>query len=300
MRPEALLRTLVDVQAHLDEDLPLARLAARAGLSPHHFQRAFRRAVGETPRRYVERLRVERAAFRLLHHEGTLLELALECGFTNADTFTRAFRRRFGRTPAAHRARPRPPATAPAGNPRAAARSAPFSLSRTRLVRTRPLELAFLRHEGRYEDVPASLFDELRAWSLREGWGEPALLLGIGHDAPGVTPPPRLRFDAALPVPAGAKARGRIGRQTLRAGDWALTTHSGSFPTLPQALPVIFGRVAAMRGVSLLGLPLVEIYRTTRIEPDLEVQHTDIYVPVARRAGGCDRPVAPELSGARR
>ena len=62
---------LVHIQAHLDEDLSLDVLSAKASLSPAHFQRTFQALVGETPKNYVARLRLERAAFRLLIHNAT-------------------------------------------------------------------------------------------------------------------------------------------------------------------------------------------------------------------------------------
>ena len=98
------LALLVYIQAHLDEDLSLEVLSAKASLSPAHFQRTFQAFVGETPKNYVTRLRLERAAFRLLIHDVTVLDIALDCGFQNHETFTRAFGRRFGMPPTSYRA----------------------------------------------------------------------------------------------------------------------------------------------------------------------------------------------------
>ena len=77
---------LVHIQAHLDEDLSLDVLSAKASLSPSHFQRTFQGLVGETLKNQVAR-------FRLLIHDVTLLDIALDCGFQNHEMFTRAFRR---------------------------------------------------------------------------------------------------------------------------------------------------------------------------------------------------------------
>ena len=97
---ERLLPVLVYIQARLDEDLSLAVLAAEASLSPHHFHRMFRGLVGETPERYCQRLRLERAAFQLLvYRRASILETALDCGFKNHETFTRAFGQHFGVSP---------------------------------------------------------------------------------------------------------------------------------------------------------------------------------------------------------
>ena len=103
----SLISLLVHIQSHLDEDLSLASLSSMASLSPGQFHRSFKAMIGETPKEYVARLRLERAAFRLLIHDATLLELALDCGFKSHETFTRAFRRRFGMAPNPYRARER-------------------------------------------------------------------------------------------------------------------------------------------------------------------------------------------------
>ena len=100
---QKLLPLLVHIQANLDGDLSLAALSRKAGLSPSHFHRSFKAAIGETPRDYVARLRVERGAFRLLLHDAKLVDVALDCGFQNHETFIRAFRRVFGKTPGEYR-----------------------------------------------------------------------------------------------------------------------------------------------------------------------------------------------------
>jgi AraC family transcriptional regulator len=88
-----------------DEDLSLATLAARAGLSPFHLHRLFVAVAGETPKQYTLRLRLGRGAAMLLAGDRSVLEVALACGFQSHEAFTRAFRRQFGMTPRAYRAR---------------------------------------------------------------------------------------------------------------------------------------------------------------------------------------------------
>lgn len=84
---DSLLPLLVHIQAHLEEDLSLAALSRKAGLSPFHLQRRFKAAIGETPKAYTERLRLERGAFRLLVHDSNVLDIALQCGFQTHETF---------------------------------------------------------------------------------------------------------------------------------------------------------------------------------------------------------------------
>ena len=279
---------LMHIQARLDEDLGLAALARKAGYSPFHLQRAFRAFVGETPKAYVERLRLERAAVRLWLQGGNILGVALDCGFRTAEGFLRAFRRRFGVTPSTYRRRRgarRPEDPAPNSRARGdAADRLPGTgeLSATNVRRLRPLHVAYRRHVGPYESVPESIFDELEAWRIRARLPGPPIWLGIGHDAPGITPPDRLRFDAALVVPKPFAPNGLIGHQRLEGGDFAVTTHVGPYSTLPAAYAAVFPRVVSLRGWQLVGLPAVEFYATTRVNLRHALPHTEIWLPVRR------------------
>jgi transcriptional regulator GlxA family with amidase domain len=93
------------VAANPSSDHSIANLAARAGLSPRHFARLFREEVGITPAAWVESARVS-AARRLLENDRHMpKQVAVQCGFANADTLRRAFVRHVGVTPAEYRKR---------------------------------------------------------------------------------------------------------------------------------------------------------------------------------------------------
>jgi AraC-like DNA-binding protein len=94
------------------EEMSLATPSQRAGWSAFHFQRVFHRFANETPKAYVQRLRLERGAALLLTSDRSVANVAFACGFTSHESFTRAFRRRFGISPRAYRDRgPRPGAS---------------------------------------------------------------------------------------------------------------------------------------------------------------------------------------------
>lgn len=279
---ETLLPLLVHIQANLEGDLSLAALSRKSGLSPFHLQRRFKATIGETPKAYTSRLRLERGAFRLLVHDSNVLDIALECGFQNHETFLRAFRRRFGRAPSDYRewVRGQLSARSDTGPEGCPAGAPAFAISATKVIPLRPMHLAFRRHVGPYESVPESLFDELEAWAARRRLPGPPVWMGIGHDAPGTTPPERLRFDAALGVPGSFAPEGEIGYQLLPGGLFAVTTHVGPYETLPAAYGAIFPRLLALPGYRLVGLPAVEIYHTTRVNVRHRLKHTDLCSPV--------------------
>lgn len=93
------------MEDHLDNDLSAGVLADRACLSERQFRRKFTRIMGETPARYVERLRIERASRMLLDSKLPVGKIASAVGFYHTDSFIRAFRRRRELTPSAYRKR---------------------------------------------------------------------------------------------------------------------------------------------------------------------------------------------------
>jgi transcriptional regulator GlxA family with amidase domain len=90
---------------HLDADLSVDALAARANLSARHFARLFRDTFGAPPADYVRRLRVEAARQALVFDGAGLDQIAHACGFDSADGLRRAFQRAFDVTPNEYRRR---------------------------------------------------------------------------------------------------------------------------------------------------------------------------------------------------
>jgi AraC family transcriptional regulator len=280
---ERLLPVLVHIQANLDGDLSLEALSNRARLSQFHFHRLFRSAVGETLKQYTHRLRLERAAHRLIVHDNSILDVALDSGFQSHETFSREFKRRFQVTPREYRQWGRGVLNENSlSTPPLNELCAGVELSKTKIVRFTELNVAFIRHIGPYEAVNDLLWRRLASWAkLRQLPGDP-VFLGIAHDAPGITPSEKLRFDAAIVVPAPFTAEGSIGHQVLKPVDFAMTTHIGHYRTLSDAYRTIIQRLGRIRGYRLGGLPTIEIYRTTKVDATHEMNQTDIYIPVTQ------------------
>lgn len=98
-----LLNTIRNVLSHIDGDVTLQTVAAESARSPTRLHRTFHRVMGETLKQYTLRLRVERAAAALVTTRDSIIDVALAAGFASHEVFTRAFTRRFGRTPLCYR-----------------------------------------------------------------------------------------------------------------------------------------------------------------------------------------------------
>nr|WP_231134330.1 helix-turn-helix transcriptional regulator [Motilibacter deserti] len=87
------------------EPLDVPALARIAHISEAHFIRTFRATFGETPHRYLQRRRVERAMLLLRETDRPVTEICMEVGFTSLGTFSRTFRDIVGEPPSAYRRR---------------------------------------------------------------------------------------------------------------------------------------------------------------------------------------------------
>lgn len=93
------------IRSHLRQDLSVEALARRASLCPRQFSRRFQQAFKRTPAAFVEDLRLGEARERLAASTTSIEALAASVGFSNPDSFRRAFERRFGLAPTTYRRR---------------------------------------------------------------------------------------------------------------------------------------------------------------------------------------------------
>jgi transcriptional regulator GlxA family with amidase domain len=98
-----LLRARDAMDRDFAEPLDVPSLAKVALMSPAHFSRRFRATFGETPHRYLQRRRIERACAMLRDTRTTVTEIALAVGFDSLGTFSRTFAQIIGRSPTQYR-----------------------------------------------------------------------------------------------------------------------------------------------------------------------------------------------------
>lgn len=85
------------------DPLDVRTVAGVATMSEAHFSRSFRAVFGETPHRYLQRRRVERAMFLLRETDRSVTDICFDVGFTSLGTFSRTFREIVGEAPSSYR-----------------------------------------------------------------------------------------------------------------------------------------------------------------------------------------------------
>ena len=100
-----MLRARDEMDRRYAEPLDVPALARIAYVSEAHFIRTFRATFGETPNRYLQRRRVERAMFLLRSSEQSVTDVCMAVGFTSLGTFSRVFAEIVGEPPSVYRRR---------------------------------------------------------------------------------------------------------------------------------------------------------------------------------------------------
>jgi AraC family transcriptional regulator len=284
-----MLRVLVHVQGHLDEELSLEALARIANCSPYHFHRMFRGMVGEGVKEHVRRLRLERAAQRLRFTGQSIVRIALDAGYETHESFTRAFQSLFDEAPSEFRKSHRVVAHGPsaagihyAGTGtldgfRPVRQEPPLTV---RVEAIAPLRVIFKRHVGAYEEV-GPVWGQLAFWAGRRRLiGPTTVFLGIVHDDPDVTAPHRMRYDAAITVGENVAAEGDIGIQVIDASRYAIVRHNGPYETIAATYARLCGEWLTQSGKELRSAPALEKYLNSPRDVSPDQLMTDIYLPL--------------------
>jgi AraC-like DNA-binding protein len=103
-----MLRVRDRIDRSFQEPLDIPALAAIASLSEAHFIRTFRQVFGETPHRYLQRRRIERAMALLRETDSPVTDICFDVGFASPGSFTTTFKGIVGCTPTQFRRRARP------------------------------------------------------------------------------------------------------------------------------------------------------------------------------------------------
>jgi len=228
------------------------------------------------------RIRLERAALRLLTEQTSVADIAFDLGFNAHETFTRAFTRRFGAPPSVYRDRPPSWTQHSAERDRVQDDQGPSRVSSTTVVHLRQAHIAFVRHTGPYEEVDDSRFATVMGRVSEQGLA-PIALCGIVHDVPGLTPDHLQRFDVGVHVPAPFRGTGDVDYQLLPERWCASTTYVGPFSGLAGAYRTAFRAAEQLRGFRVLGMPVEEIYVTSSLLAGEHIQRTQILIPLRQR-----------------
>jgi AraC family transcriptional regulator len=241
-RIERVIEFLFD---HLDTDIDLHRLAEEAYLSPYHFHRVFHSMMGETVADTIKRLRLHRAAIKLISSNTEIKTIGNEAGYRNISSFTRAFGDAYGISPAAYRAKQVRFTRADALRAHliAQSRNIPQELAMKNIsIQHRDaIRVAALEHRGDYNAIGAS-FEKLYIWAAGKNIpAQTARSFGIYYDDPAAVEKDQLRSDACFEVDANFVAQDGVRITHTPGGRCAIYLHTGPYSDLHHAYQWLYG-----------------------------------------------------------
>jgi AraC family transcriptional regulator len=228
------------MESDLNYPYTIAALSEYAGLSEFHFQRTFRKVVGETVMSHLRRLRLARSAFVLKNSDCPITQIALESGFTTHAGFTHAFTKAYGISPAEFREnnlrRPyiKLPTDGPLHTDEVALAACPLSVQ---IERTPTRRIALMRYTGPTSGM-VSIWPKMIQWcrDRRLTEGSP-LFLGIHHDDWGevsAEATANYRYDAAVVVNSTFDPDNAVSTTFIPGGETALVHFHGSLAELDR------------------------------------------------------------------
>ncbi len=268
------------------EHLSLAQLSQVAALSKFHFQRQFTALFGISVSQYVQLSRLKRASYHLAFRpEKSVLDVALDSGYTSPESFARAFKQHSHQSPSDFRKQPDWPALQTVSQPLATLRSTlimpQIDLTQVTLITVPMTPIGILEHHG----DPILLGDSIRRFIV---WRKQHKLPPARHatynllyNDPQTTPPANFRLDLCVatdqdivPNPEGIKAG------MIPAGRCAYLRHIGSEDSLVATFTALYRDWLPDSGEELRDFPLY--LQRIAFFPDVAENNaiTDIFLPL--------------------
>lgn len=282
------------ISHHLDDNPGLDEVAAAAAISTFHFHRIFKTMVGETIAGFTRRLRMERAARRLLASpQSDITTLALAAGFSSSQNFAKAFRLHFAMSPSEYRQQQGGNWKSKIGND-----PLPFDtydglvmhpvtehpgLLQGASVRQMPARrVAYMRRLGPYgKETCEQAHRDLLALFASDEAMTPAGTLSLYWDIADITDETRCRTDVCIELVPEIPAGRQLTTQTIAAGPYAVCQFIARGDQLVACWETAFRWVVG-QGLNCDDRPCYEQYHAGT-DSDRDHYVFDICIPLINR-----------------
>jgi len=298
-------RVLDYIEQNIEREFTLDELAQISFFSKFHFHRIFSSVMNETLFDFIQRTRVEKAAYLLLADQvRPVTSITYDCGFSSPSLFSRTFKKYFMMSPSEWRRNKSNQSQMDSNTDQTVSKTGKaeiiptvyveyaektirwrFSMNtqqQTVEVKDLPeMTVAYVRHIGPYKGNPAlfeSLFGKLCGWAgPRNLIGKDAKFIVVYHDNPDITEENRQRISVSLVVPPSTEVSGETGKMTIASGKYAIARFLLSGSEFQEAWSWVYGTWLPQSGYQPDDRPCFEIYPEEEKNGKFTV---DICVPV--------------------
>jgi len=275
------INTVCDyIYEHLAEDLSVDQLSQIAHFSKFHFHRQFAEYTGINVYKFIQLMRLKRASYQLVFNRHyRIIDIALDAGFENPESFSRAFKNVFAQTPSQFRQNPRWKTWSEKYQFPTIEKVQNMNIN---IVNFEDTKVAVLEHRGDPELVndSAAIFIQWRKDSKLSPV-QTSMTFGIAYDDPKTTKPQDFRFDICgtinLEVPDNSVG---VTTKQIPAGRCAVLRHLGAHDNMGDKVHYLYGKWLPSSGEELRDFPC--FFHYVNLLPDV-LEHeliTDIYLPL--------------------
>lgn len=271
------------IDQHLDEELSVEHLSQVAHLSKFHFHRQFSNYCGVSISRYIQLMRLKRASYRLVFNSlEPIIEIAMDAGFENPESFSRAFKQTFAQTPSEFRRKP-DWITWGRHYKHPIQKGANVVVNKeVQIVAVPTVMVAVLEHLG----APALTNDSaLRFIEWRKTTGLSPVVTsqtyGVPYSDPEQTEPEKFRFDicGSILEPIPENNYGIITKQ-IPGGRCAVVRHLGSHDLLGESVYYLYRDWLPKSGEELRDFPVYFQYLNSKFTTPEHDLVTDVHLPL--------------------
>jgi len=276
-----LYKALTHIELNLDRKILLNEVAEEAHISPFHFHRIFKAMTGETVKTFVTRLKLERAAMQLKHSNTEIGQIAVQQGYENHESFSRAFKKFFNTTPQEYKlAMQEQTRQRLLGYQTNTEKKPHLSLDSPLIKQLPELHVAYIRHTGAYDKV-GKAFQKLVLWAATHlALKLKPTTLGIVHDNPDLTEEEKIRFDACVLLSKAIKPTNEIGYKVLKSSKYAVFRYHGPYDGFYEVYDYIYNVCVFEKNWELGDQPALEWYVKSPPFYKPEQYVTDFFLPL--------------------
>jgi AraC family transcriptional regulator len=275
---ERINKVLLYINNNLGETMSIEKLAGIANFSPFHFHRILTAYLHEPLIAYIIRIRLDNAARLLRYTAEPVNEIAYKVGYDSPSSLTKAFKKRFGVSPAEFRDQHK---DLPA--------EGIFLKSDFSFIEIKPRikvleskKVVYVQTIGKYGDENIG-----KAWEKITTFVKKNRLfswkfegIGISYDDPRITEEEKCRYEACITVNREIKPEGETGFKIIEGGKYAIFRFKGPYNNFTKAYEYIYTAWLPQSGYELRNVPGFEIYLNNPECTKPENFKTDLYIPI--------------------
>ncbi len=260
--------------------LSLDHLSTVACFSKYHFHRVFNAYFGLNMAQLIQRLKLKRASYQLAFMpEIKIIDIALDAGFENHESFSRAFKKTYDQTPSGFRSNPNWDDWSELHQINMSHQETHMEVTTCEFPTTL---LAVLEHHGNPKAINQTIAQFIQ-WRKQSGESplETTLTVGLAYNDPETTPNDEFRFDVCSSVLTDVRPNdyGIVTKQ-IPGGRCAKITHHGSYDLMGDKIRYLYQQWLMNSDEELRDFPCFFVYRNLFPQMAEHDLITDIYLPI--------------------